>query len=179
MHCISRASCLKFCVCRKFFAYSILVSQLYACISLTCYLTDLSGLDTCVCYVTYERTNLVVFLSLFSKIFLWLFIVFFELWNCIWILYYISLVLLRLWGEYLWFFSYFVYPLSFWDKNREYFFFFVLDQDCIFNRKVIFVSEWPKREFVSLWLAAFWLTKSLLCNIAIWSVILFISESSF
>jgi hypothetical protein len=53
----------------KFFAYSILVSQLYVCISLTCYLTDLLGLDTSVCYFSCDRTNLVVFLSRFSKMF--------------------------------------------------------------------------------------------------------------
>jgi len=44
----------------------MLVSQLYVCIILTCYLTDFSGLDTCVCWFTCEYTNLVAFLSLFS-----------------------------------------------------------------------------------------------------------------
>jgi hypothetical protein len=68
-YCISWANYLKFCVCRKIFAYSILVSQLYVCIILTCYLTDFLGLDTCVWCFSCEMTNLVVFLSLFSKMF--------------------------------------------------------------------------------------------------------------
>jgi hypothetical protein len=39
---------------------------------------------------------------------------------------------------------------------------------------VIFVLKWPKEEFVSLRLAAFCLTKSLLCNVAIYLGMLFI-----
>jgi hypothetical protein len=39
---------------------------------------------------------------------------------------------------------------------------------------VIFILEWPKGEFVSLWLTAFYLTKSLQCNVATCSRMLFI-----
>jgi len=44
---------------------------------------------------------------------------------------------------------------------------------------MIFVPDWPKGEFVSLWLATFYWTKSLLCNVATYLGIPFISESSF
>jgi hypothetical protein len=47
------------------------------------------------------------------------------------------------------FLLYYVYPLSFWDKEGEYF--FVLDRECISKPvKCFFVLEWPKWEFVSI-----------------------------
>jgi hypothetical protein len=53
----------------KFFAYPMLVYRLYVCVILICSLADFSELDTCVWYSTCEGTNLVAFLSLFSKMF--------------------------------------------------------------------------------------------------------------
>jgi hypothetical protein len=131
----------------------MLVTQLYVCIILTCYLTDFSGLDTCVCWFTCEKTSLVVFLSLslFSKIFfLWLFTVSFSFdqWNC-----------------YCGFSNTLFYPLSFWDKNGEYF--FDLDRDCIFNPVKWFLSQNGQMGslLVCDWLHFFW-TRSFLCNVA-------------
>jgi hypothetical protein len=54
------------------------------------------------------------------------------------------------------------YPLFFCVKKGGVI--FDLDRVCIFNRSSIFVPEWPKWEFVSLWLATFSWTKSLLCK---------------
>jgi hypothetical protein len=47
----------------------MLVYRLYVCVILTCNLANFSEFDTCVCCSTCEGTNLVVFLSLFSKMF--------------------------------------------------------------------------------------------------------------
>jgi len=96
----------------KFFAYSILVSQLYVCISLTCYLTDLLGLDTSVCYFSCDRTNLVVFLSRFSKMFFMAFYIF----------------LFPLDFE-----TVFFYCLPFVLLRQKGGVFFVLDRNCIFK----------------------------------------------
>jgi hypothetical protein len=48
---------------------------------LTICLHNFSGLDTCVCWFTCEMTNLVVFLSLFSKMFLMAFYNFIFFWS--------------------------------------------------------------------------------------------------
>jgi predicted membrane channel-forming protein YqfA (hemolysin III family) len=54
------------------------------------------------------------------------------------------------------------YPLSFCNKKGEY---FLISTGIVFlTGQVIFVTEWPKWEFVSLRLAAFCWTKSLPCN---------------
>jgi hypothetical protein len=179
---MSWASYFNYSICKEIFAYPILVSLLYVCVILTCYLTDFSELDTCVCCSTCEGTNLVVFLSLFSKTFFsWFYLkYFFGLYNLFFFIF---------------FYFYFVYPcpaetlrgsncgfshtlfylLSFWDKKAEYFLFWT---GIVFlTGQVIFVPKWPKWKFVSLWLAVFYWTKSLLCNDANYTGMLLYSES--
>jgi hypothetical protein len=58
-------------------------------------------------------------------------------------------------------FFYSVYPLSFWDKNGEYYFWIGF---VFLTSQVIFVPEWPKREFVSF-IGYILLTKSLPCKV--------------
>jgi hypothetical protein len=88
-------------MCKEIFACFILVSQLYVCINMTCYLTVFSGLDTCMCCFSCERTNLVVFIFLFSKTFSMAFYNFlfpldFEtVFGCGFFLLYLPFVLLR------------------------------------------------------------------------------------
>jgi hypothetical protein len=54
------------------------------------------------------------------------------------------------------------YPLSLYDKKGSNFYFWI---GIVFlTSQVIFVPKWPKGEFVSLYLATFCWTKSLLCK---------------
>jgi len=59
------------------------------------------------------------------------------------------------------------YPLSFWDTKGEYVSFWTTN--VFLNGQVIFVPKWPNGEFVNFWLVAFCLTKSLLCNVAVFT----------
>jgi hypothetical protein len=57
-------------------------------------------------------------------------------------------------------------------------FFFIWTRILFLTDQQIFVLEWPKWEFVSLWLTAFCWTKSLLCNDAYYIGMLFYLEST-
>jgi hypothetical protein len=69
------------------------------------------------------------------------------------------------------------YPLSFCDEKGGVIFY--LDQDCIFNRSSDFCPRMAKRGSLLVFvLAAFCWTKSLLCNVAAFTRMLFYSEST-
>jgi hypothetical protein len=104
-----------------------------------------------------------------------------ECFFCLWILYTLfTLVLLRHWGGVIifWFFSYSVLPFVLLWQKRWVFFFFIWTRILFLTDQQIFVLEWPKWEFVSLWLTAFCWTKSLLCNDAYYIGMLFYLEST-
>jgi hypothetical protein len=136
-HYMSWASYYNYYVCRNVFAYLILVYWLYVCVILTCYLADFSELDTCVCRSTCEGTNLVVFLSLFSKLFPFSFSFSFLT---------IYLAFRTVFG--FWFLVFFLKKKSvlpfvlLWQKWGV--FFFYLAWDCIFNWSSDFCSRMAK-----------------------------------
>jgi hypothetical protein len=116
---------------------------------LTCYLTNFSGLNTCVCCFTCDRLTLLSS-SIFSA-------------RCSFGLFQFSFPMFALWNCITMVFQYFVYPLSFWDKKLEYFYF--LDWDCIFKSvKWFFVPEWLNGEFVSF-IGYIMSTKTLSCKV--------------
>jgi hypothetical protein len=142
-----------------FFVYVIPVYQLHVCINLTCSLTDFSDGYTCVSYYSCEEPYLVVFpfLQTFS-VHVGLFSTMLNSWTHITLF---TLVLLRSLGGLIFIavgFYYFVLPfVSLWQKGGVI---FIFGPEIHFQTgQVIFVPEWPKEEFVRLWLATFCLDK--------------------